>query len=176
MALSAAALLTRLQAFDGRAVSILGEVEADYRGEAEYRDALIALAAHDQAQVSSGATWLIKAALERGEALSAAQSEALWDEIPAIRYWQAQLHICQSAAYLTFSADGAATMDRWLTPLLHHHRPFLRAWSVDALCRIAAQHPEYGHAARDAARAAAKDSAASVRARVRQLGDLLADL
>ncbi len=176
MALSAAALLNRLQAFDGRAVSILGEVEADYRDEAEYLDAMIALAAHDQEVVSSGATWLIKAALERGTALSAAQSEALWDEIPAIRYWQAQLHICQSAAYLTFSADGAATMDRWLTPLLHHDRPFLRAWSVDARCRIAVQHPEYGHAAREAARAAANDSAASVRARVRQLSELLADL
>ncbi|WP_229953775.1 hypothetical protein [Parasphingorhabdus litoris] len=176
MALSAAALLNRLQAFDGKAVTLLGEIEAEYRGEANYLDALIALAAHDQAEVSSGATWLIKAALEGGEALSPAQSEALWDEIPAIRYWQAQLHVCQSAAHLTFSADGAATMDRWLTPLLHHDRPFLRAWSVDALCRIAVQHPEYGHAARDAARAAAKDSAASVRARVRQLGDLLADI
>ncbi|GAB5480718.1 MAG: hypothetical protein Pars92KO_04750 [Parasphingorhabdus sp.] len=176
MALSAAALLTRLQAFDGRAVGILGEVEAEYRGEAEYLDAVIALAAHDQEAVSSGATWLIKAALERGEALSAAQSEALWDEIPAIRYWQAQLHVCQSAAYLTFSADGAATMDRWLTPLLHHDRPFLRAWSVEALCRVAAQHPEYGTVARDAARAAAGDSAASVRARVRQLDDLLKDI
>lgn len=176
MALSAAALLTRLQAFDGRAVSMLGEIEVDYGSEPAYLDAVIALAAYDQAQVSSGATWLIKAALERGEALSAAQSEALCDEVPAIRYWQAQLHICQSAAYLTFSADGAATMDRWLTPLLHHDRPFLRAWSVDALCRIAVQHPEYGTAARDAAHAAAKDSAASVRARVRQLGDVLADL
>ncbi|WP_109356152.1 hypothetical protein [Sphingorhabdus sp. EL138] len=176
MALSAAALLTHLQAFDGRAVSMLGEIEAEFGGEAEYLNALIALAAHDQEAVSSGATWLIKAALERRQALSAAQSEALWDEIPAIRYWQAQLHICQSAAHLTFSADGAAVMDRWLTPLLHHDRPFLRAWSVDALCRIAAQHPEYGHAARDAARAAAKDSAASVRARVRQLGELLADI
>ncbi len=176
MALSAAALLNRLQAFDGRAVSILGEVEAEYRNEAAYLDAVIALTAHDQAEVSSGATWLIKAALERGEALSAAQSEALWDEIPAIQHWQAQLHICQSAAYLTFSADGAATTDRWLTPLLHHDRPFLRAWSVDALCRIAVQHPEYGHAAREAARAAANDSAASVRARVRQLSELLADL
>ncbi|QTD56744.1 hypothetical protein [Parasphingorhabdus cellanae] len=176
MALSAAALLTRLQVYDGRAVSMLGEIEAEYGGEAAYLDAVIALAAHDQADVSSGATWLIKAALERGEVLSAAQSEALWDEIPAIRYWQAQLHICQSAAYLSFSADGAATMDRWLTPLLHHDRPFLRAWSVDALCRIAVQHPEYGTAARDAARAAAKDSTASVRARVRQLGDVLADI
>ncbi len=176
MALSAAALLNRLQAFDGRAVSMLGEIAAEYGAEPAYCDALIALAAHDQAAVSSGATWLIKAALEHGEALSAAQSEALWDEIPAIRYWQAQLHICQCAAYLSFSADGAATMDRWLTPLLHHDRPFLRAWSVDALCRVAAQHPEYGHAARDAARAAAKDSAASVRARIRQLSDLLADL
>ncbi|WP_343757995.1 hypothetical protein, partial [Parasphingorhabdus litoris] len=133
MALSAAALLNRLQAFDGKAVTLLGEIEAEYRGEANYLDALIALAAHDQAEVSSGATWLIKAALEGGEALSPAQSEALWDEIPAIRYWQAQLHVCQSAAHLTFSADGAATMDRWLTPLLHHDRPFLRAWSVDAL-------------------------------------------
>ncbi len=176
MALSAAALLNRLQAFDGRAVSMLGEIAAEYGAEPAYCDALIALAAHDQAQVSSGATWLIKSMLEGGEALSAAQSEALWDEIPAIRYWQAQLHICQCAAYLSFSADGAVTMDRWLTPLLHHDRPFLRAWSVDALCRIAAQHVEYGHAARDAARAAAKDTAASVRARVRQLGDLLADL
>ncbi len=176
MALSAAALLTRLQAFDGRAISMLGEIEAAFGGEAEYLDALIALAAHDQGQVSSCATWLIKAALERGQALSAAQSEALWDEIPAIRSWQAQLHICQSAAHLTFSADGAAVMDRWLTPLLHHDRPFLRAWSVDALCRVAAQHPEYGTVARDAAHAAAKDSAASVRARVRQLSNLLADI
>lgn len=171
---SAAILLDRLRAYDGRAVSMLGEIEADFGGEADYVNRLIALAAHQQAEVSSGATWLIKAALiksalERGQPLSAPQTRKLCAHIPDITAWQAQLHICQSAGYLTIAQEDAAAIARWLKPLLTHDRPFLRAWSVDALCRIAAHHSKYAPAAREAVAAAGEDPAASVRARARKL-------
>ncbi len=162
-------LAQRLSEFDGRSITILGEIEAECSDQAGYLDAVIALVDHADANVGAGVTWLIKNALEAGEQLSEQQSRAFFGRAPTTNGWAAQLHVCQSIQFLEVPADLAPELMAWLRPLSESPRPFVRAWSVDALDRLAQQLPEFEAEARSVLEAADADPAASVRARARQI-------
>lgn len=87
--------------------------------------------------------------------------------LDAVPTWQAALHLCQTAQFLDFTPDQARQFAGWAARFLGHERPFLRAWSMDALHYAAAQAPELALLAERALSAAEKDKAASVRARAR---------
>jgi len=160
-------LLEDLRAYDGKAITILGEIEARYGSTDSYAADLVGLAAHDVATVSDGATWLLKAHLEGGGRLSAAATRRLFENLDKITAWQAQLHLCQMMEHVDVSVAQAAAVVAWLTPLQQHKRPFLRAWSMSALQHVAAQHPKFAEEAAAALALAEADNAASVRARAR---------
>lgn len=162
-------LRDQIAEFDGRSTTILGEAEARFKNDADYLESLIALAGDPSSEVSSGATWLLKAFFEGGGSLSDVETTALMAQLANVTAWDAQLHLCQSARHLTLKGNDAKGFAAWLEPLMAHKRPFVRAWSVDALCRVAVQSPEYKNAAQDALAAASEDDAASVRARVRNV-------
>lgn len=148
---------------------MLGEAEAALSGEPGYIDALTELAVEPQGNVSDGATWLIKSALENGARLSPDQVGRFCEQLEALQSWAAQLHVCQSIRFLEVPRDEAAGLAGWLDPLLSHTRPFLRAWALDALYRLAKQHDSYRKDLERALSAAMDDDAASVRARARNL-------
>jgi hypothetical protein len=154
-----------LGGYDGRSPTMLSEAAAWFGGEPGYLDALVALAADGDRPVAEGATWMLKAALEQGRALNAAQTARLMDGLERISAWQAQLHLCQIAGRLGVSVEDAARFRAWLSPLLDAARPFLRAWALDALCRVQAAGPETD----GLLERMAGDPAGSVRARVRNL-------
>ena len=154
--------------FDGKAVSILSEIRAGFGSRKTFVSELVALAADGEAAVSDGATWLIKNLLEDGAQLTPSQTEDLIGRLDAITTWQAQLHVCQSAGHLDVPARQTGAFADWLTPLLQSDRPFLRAWSMDALQHLAARNAELVHRAEAALDAAEQDPAASVRARARR--------
>ena len=162
-------LRTRLAEFDGKAVSILSEAAVGLGDDAGYLDALIALTADDAPQISVGATWLLKQHLDDGGRLSRPQCRTLVTQCAKLAEWTAVLHMCQSIRYLEVEDADAHGVADWLTPLLAHRRPFLRAWSLDALCHLAQTHRGLGVKARKARENAADDPAASVRARARNL-------
>ncbi|WP_298469130.1 hypothetical protein [uncultured Erythrobacter sp.] len=166
----AQSLRKRLAQYDGRATTILGEIEAEFGGGTDYLRSLIDLAADPDGNTADGATWLLKAAIEAGTAIELDQVDALFAQLPQVRSWPAQLHLCQSVRYLPISTSSAAGLADWLKPLLNHERPFLRAWSLDALGRLAREHPKYDARFGIALQAAEQDTAASVRARARNLG------
>jgi len=170
------ALREDLSKFDGKATTFLGEAEAAHCGQEGYIDALIALLSERQGHLASGASWLIKSALERGYDLTAEQVEALIQSLPQLDDWSAQLHICQSLGSLgalgEISCHAAGELADWLTVLLDHERPFLRAWSLDALGALAKNHAEHAAGFNDALVVAISDEAASVRARARHLSPL----
>ena len=56
----------------------------------------------------------------------------------------------------------------WFETLLKNDRPFLRAWSMDALQKLAQQDAELAQRADTALAAAEHDPAASVRVRARR--------
>ena len=162
------ALRDALGNFDGKAVSMLSEIRARHGGRKDFVSALVSLAADDDAPVSDGATWLIKNLLEDDVRLTASQTEALIDGLDAVTTWQAQLHICQSVQYLEVPSTLAGAFTDWLDPLLRSDRPFLRAWSMDALQQLASHNPTFSGRAAAALDAAREDPAASVRARARR--------
>ncbi|KWV91951.1 chorismate lyase [Erythrobacter sp. YT30] len=127
------------------------------------------LAADAEDNISSAATWLLKSWLEKGGAITTKQTAELCAELPGVTSWQAQLHLCQSIRFLDVTKDAAAAVHRWLVPLLAHDRPFVRAWSLDALASLARQHSHLHAAFAKALEHAEQDEAASVRARARNI-------
>lgn len=158
-----------LLAFDGRNLTALKEIAARHDGDLGYVDGLVALADITDRQVSHGATWLVKAYLEEGGEVTKSQSRMLISKLETVENWASQLHLCQVVRYLRPSAQEAEAIVRWLWPLLSHDRPFLRAWSLDALCHIAADYFAYADRAEEALNSASGDPAASVRARAKNL-------
>lgn len=164
---SMAALEDALRRFDGKATTILSEARVEFGGRRNFLSELVRLAGHDDAQISAGATWLIKNCLEDGERLTQRQTADLVGRLAAIATWPAQLHICQSMQYLKTPPHLAGRCADWLTPLLQSDRPFLRAWSMDALQHLALRSSELTGRAAAALETAEQDPAASVRARAR---------
>ncbi|MEQ9813494.1 MAG: hypothetical protein RLO50_12015 [Azospirillaceae bacterium] len=161
-------LYAALRQYDGRALTILSEAAARFGQRPGYLGALIDLAPNRVRFVSAGATWMLKAALEGGSRLTPPQTARLLGKLDGITAWQARLHVCQVSCRLDVPEEHQAAFRRWLTPLLAAERPFLRAWALDALCRLDATHCE------TLLDRMAEDPAASVRARVRNLRGKLA--
>ena len=162
-------LRRELLAFDGRNLAALREIAARHEGSPEYVDGLVALADGSDSRVSDGATWLVKAYLETGRELTKLQCRMLISKLKTVENWAAQLHLCQVVRYLSPNAQEADEIVRWLLPLLAHDRPFLRAWSLDALCHVSAFYSAYANRSEEALHSAAQDAAASVRARAKNL-------
>ncbi len=162
-------LFDALCVYDGKAVTILSEAQAKYGKEPAFISEVIKLASSPKTNVSEGATWLIKSNIESGTRLSARQTRNLFKGVEHITSWQAQLHVCQIFDYLDVPKDQATTVADWLTPLLQHQRPFLRAWSMNAFQHLAAQHKTFRVQADAALIDAENDKAASVRARARNI-------
>jgi len=161
------ALFEALCEFDGKAVSILSEARARLGARASFLPDLVGLASSQTEHVGDGATWLIKNCLENGERLTPEATEVLFSSLNEIETWPAQLHICQSFAYLDVPATAAPNAADWLDGLLQHTRPFLRAWSMDAYQHLAMQYPRFDARADAALVKAERDQAASVKARAR---------
>ena len=163
------ALHARLAAYDGRTTSELTAIAEDWSDDAGYCAALITLAGSDEGHVANGATWLIKAALEGEGAFSPAEIDQLIDTLPALMDWAAQLHVAQSLRLLDLPQARGQEIAEWLTPLLTHKRPFLRAWALDGMAHLARSLEGFDAEFTAALGAALEDDAASVRARARNL-------
>ena len=154
--------------YDGKATEVLAEIRAAFSARQTFLSELVSLASHEKAAISDGATWLIKALLDDGGRLTDSEAEALLGRLDAITSWQAQLHICQSVRHLAVPKHLASNCADWFEALLKSKRPFLRAWSMDALQELASRDAMLGDRAKDVLRAAERDPAASVRARARR--------
>lgn len=158
-----------LSEFDGRATTILTQIETKYGQDTGYVNSLIELMGDEDTPQSEGATWLLKAWLDKRKTFSESQTTQFLKTLPCVSSWQAQLHVCQSVRHLSVDqSDVLPTVD-WLRALLHHKRPFLRAWSLDAIVAVASSHKTYADFAMNALKEAVQDDAASVRARARSL-------
>lgn len=157
-----------LAEYDGKLTATLSSIRASFGDREEVLSDLVLLVSHDDARISDGATWLIKDLLDDGVPLTPSQSEAIVGRLDAISSWQAQLHVCQMVRHLEMSASLMDACADWLTGLLASDRPFLRAWSMDALQHIAPQRTTLATRAEAALAAAEQDPAASVRARARR--------
>jgi len=131
-----AKLRERLAAYDGRSPAIPSKAAADHRNAPSFLAIIIKFLTDDNRMVSEAASWIIKAELEAGIVLDRKTTEELVASLGKLESWQAKLHICQTICHLDVPASARESMRRWLTPLLDGERPFLRAWALDALCKL----------------------------------------
>ncbi len=162
-------LRASLSEYDGRATTILTEAAARFSSAQTYLDDLVSLLADLEPLVAEGATWLVKHHLENGETLSAGQTKVFVGGTANLTTWGAILQVCQTVRFLAVTPDDANRLAQWLSGHLDHKRPFIRAWSLDALCALARSHDLLRADAERALAKAKNDPAASVRARVRHI-------
>ena len=163
-----AALRGALDCFDGKAVSLLSEAAVQWSDAPDYLDSLIALCGDDAPMVQSGASWLLLDHARQGGRLTEARLAALGTRLGGLQDWSGVLHVLQLLEYQPVPPDDVSPFADLARQHLDHDRPFLRAWSVSALCRLATRHPHLLAEAEAAHRAALDDPAASVRARARK--------
>ena len=167
-------LRTALLGFDGKAISFLSETDVKFREQADYLQTLVTLARDQEADIATGATWLIKNHLETGGALDADLVSPLFKALDEATSWGAILHILQSVQYVDLDQITDPHAFDQVHQHISHSRPFIRAWAVDAACRLAARFNDRQAEARQVLDAALQDEAASVRARARKISkDLL---
>ncbi|AFY72146.1 hypothetical protein Pse7367_3930 (plasmid) [Thalassoporum mexicanum PCC 7367] len=162
-------LKAELSQYDGRSKPFLMAIVNQFATEPGYLDRLISLLEQAEHNLNDAATWLIKHHLENGNNISETQIKRLLQQLEHLTSWSAQLHLCQSLRHLPISLAQTESLHQWLTPLLSHKRPFLRTWSLDALCYLAEINPDLEPQANQALAKAIDDPAASVRARARNL-------
>jgi hypothetical protein len=161
-----------LNDYNGRSKDSLIEIAMRFADQPHYVDSIITLVGDSEPLLADGATWLVKHHLENNGEMSDAQVNALLAQAQRTTYWIAQLHLCQSIRYLSIPSTQSESLYHWLVLLLRHKKPFVRAWSLDGLWTLAAQYPYFREHAEQARENAMKDSAASVRARAKNLKNL----
>lgn len=163
------ALRAALLEFDGKALSDLSETGLRFKQDSHYFKQLVRLAGDRAAHIDRGATWLLKDHLDQGGALAPDLVEPLLRQLLTEPSWGAALHILQSVRHLDLRRiDEPAIFDAMIA-YSSHARPFVRAWAVDAMVRMACVFPDQQARARAAIETASRDPAASVRARARHL-------
>ncbi len=162
-------LFTALHAFDGKSLEPLKRCLAEDGLAAEDMARLIEACAAPSEKHRVGATWLLKAYLEQGGSLAAAQVAAFAATLAGLGHWEARLHACQLIRHLDVAAADVDAVTGFLDGEVAAQKPFLRAWACDALVHLSDRHTGLRAAAGAVLAAAEADPAASVRARARQL-------
>lgn len=162
------ALADAIAAWDGKSKAMIAEVhDLLSTADAEYLDLLIDYVAVDE--LSDGASWLLKHALENGTA-----ADDLPDVAPALLAatrsdrWPTQLHMLQILPYLDLSGDLRAAAQGLIFDSLGAKRAMLRAWAYAGADQLAVHHADLRMRVMQILdRARSEDSAASVQARLK---------
>ncbi len=157
-----------MRRYDGRAISMLSEIRAKFTQSDDFLSELIDLVDVNDDFISDGATWLIKDCVMSGSKPTEQEITALVQRLDSVSTWPAVLHLCQLAQHISFTSEQAKQFGSWASGFVSHERPFLRAWSMDALQRVARTSHDLSAAAESSLAAAQVDRAASVRARAKK--------
>lgn len=154
-------------AFDGRHVDDLRTALGEYR--ARDGESLIELCSSGEPMNRVGASWMVKALLERGLEASL-DLRAYFSRLDVEREPDVLLHILQS---VRFAPDAAMDHRAAVGKLLDHEKVLVGVWAMDALVRIALKGGEGLEEARRHVEEGLVHRKASVRARARHLAPLL---
>lgn len=163
------AVIERVLEFDGKTTGSL-EAACKAAGQDFNRfERLFALAASQDTRLQIAATWTLRKLLELGAEMTAAHCAAFVEIAAAQTAWEAQLHIAQSVQFIRNEDLNAQQLTEIIMPWQESKRPFLRAWTIDALCHLAQQDAALTPLAKSLMAKGETDPGASVRARVRNL-------
>lgn len=158
-----------LQDFDGVAVSTLSEIRTRHRDAPGFLENFIGLCADPNPNVSSGATWILKAEADDGVTFKSKQIDPLLTSLTEIPNWQGKLHVLQAVGAFELEKKQARILFDWATSIAEHERPFVRAWSINARVVIGMQFKDLLDEALIGLSVAENDPSASVRARSRNI-------
>lgn len=139
----------------------------EYEGDAEFMARLLQCARDPE--LESASTWLMLNFLRKSGACNVEQSSELISLLPAVKEWQARLHVLQSISELQIPLSLKDDLYDWLLRLIQDKNNFIRAWTYNGLFRLATQHQEYFQEVDGLMRRALKFEKPSVTARIRNL-------
>ena len=93
---------------------MLSDASEDLKGRDGYHDALMKLAVQSDRKRSIGATWLLKHELEAGWIASEMQISTIIAGLRQVKFWEAQLHVCQSVRFLKVPESDVQALLSWL--------------------------------------------------------------
>jgi hypothetical protein len=162
------ALAEAIEAWDGKSKAAIAEVH-DILSDADedYLEILVDYAAEDD--LSDGATWLLKHALEKGTAVSNLPdlSSALETATRSTR-WPTQLHLLQILPRLDLTGDLRKPAQGLVFTTLASPRAMVRAWAYAGADQLAVAHADLRmRVMKILDRAREEETAASIQARLR---------
>ncbi|PLA74461.1 hypothetical protein CYQ88_06150 [Hydrogenovibrio sp. SC-1] len=153
--------------WDGKSVAELAGILDAHLHDADFMDFLIELVGRETCQ--KGASWLLKAAFEQGQTVSAKQTAGILDQLHLLTDWESKLHALQCLPFLTIDAPQKLPVEQFLRATLCDHNKFVRAWAYNGFYVLAKQYPEYQTETEQFFEMAMRDEAPSVKARIRNL-------
>ncbi|MEM1245973.1 MAG: hypothetical protein AAGK22_06350 [Acidobacteriota bacterium] len=163
-----------LREFDGRSVEPFREAEALLPAEPAVLRELAELAAEDEAALSVGATWILKARLESGVAASAELSAQLVELLLRTDEVDAQLHLLQTLPFLEIQGAARDALRSRLEGLLDATNTFVRAWAYNGFAVLGQTSADDRERALRLFERVPESEKASVRARIRHARKTLA--
>ncbi len=160
-------LFQALLAFDGKQVAPLKQGLA----VAEAGDflALVDYFANDNVMFQTGATWLVKCALERSKEVSANVVEATFDAADQYTHWEPKLHALQSVKYLDFEHINREKIAAALPALSDDKKTLVQVWALDADVRLYIENKSQLNRLQQKLNMALETGPASLKARARHL-------
>ncbi len=160
-------LYRELDLFDGKHVDGLESLSTRLALNTETFDRLCAIAEEGEVRLQTAATWLLQRLMERGAELQPTQVGTLIELLLQVPHWQAKLHLLQTLPFLRLSKSHGASLERALLHCLDEPNKFVRAWSYNGMVELAHQQERYRSQVKALLKRAEKETAASIRARIR---------
>jgi len=154
--------------FDGKHVDQLKSAVSSGIDEAEWGD-VASFFDHDEVRYQTASTWLVKAALEKAQAVPSLVIGKLLQSAKDFADWEAKLHFLQSIQYFDASAGERQQFLQIVQSLEGDKKVLVNVWALDAFVRLAAQDPALTKDCAVKLDVALNHKAASMRARARNL-------
>lgn len=156
-----------IRSWNGKSVEEIERIFDLYSSETSFVDAMLKLLGIAECQ--KGASWLLKAYLEKTQSISKKQTTQLINKLVELRYWESKLQVLQSLGYLEIEEKSKLKVEHFLRSTLTDNNKFVRAWSYNGFYELAKQYPEYKTETLEFFEMAMRDEPASVKARIRNI-------
>ena len=154
--------------FDGKHVDQLKAAVSFGIDDAEWGE-VASFFDHDEVRYQTASTWLVKAALEKAQAVPSSVIGRLLQSAKDFAHWEAKLHFLQSVQFIDVSAGERIELWQIVQDLEGDKKVLVNVWALDAYVRLAAQEPALAKDCAEKLDVALNHKAASMRARARNL-------
>ena len=166
------ALDTLLDEFDGKNIDRLVRISEAWAPDTKLLQHLVWFAETAEGTSQVGATWLLKRYQERGAEFPEPLVARLLELLMSVNRWESRLHLLQMLPGLPIPSSCAPELKQALVGWTLHRNLFVRSWAYSGLHRLAVLYPKYRGQIAPLLERAKTEESASVRARLRQLGEL----